>query len=475
MATGAVFQIIANDGRADRLIFATQLLNQRIKDIMCKRYNAGLYDISPTLADIGQSHVLLTDAKFKPLVAIGYEYNHAPTSSGTAAFGDTMTFSIPQFGDFFNDMVLSWHWSSFTGTEFTNPTQGTGDYANDDTPAAGTTSSTHTLVDSFGMAINDGETNNHLVRYVEYPAEAAIKKVSFHVNGNPLDAYGTETKVFLRKFMLDPGKAYGYRTLVGQENELEGYTDLQSSSQVDSDPSTSGTIAGDSVGRMKISVVNGPQTPKAVQPELHCMYPLDFSWNKSVALSIPSVSIPFGQRYMSFDLNKVEDVVRMAPNAYVRKVSTTYNAGGILPANVTSRIVEHISVPVVRSPELVGPTWKKAQLIINNLFVNPEIHDIYIKRIGFTLLRVFREHNFQTSDTNGQNLLAGLKWPVEYMFVGFRPVFNTKNTNDNIWRDWHRMHKTRTLSSISPCLWCAPLSWLAPPGRRLSLSSTTCL
>jgi hypothetical protein len=31
-----------NDGKADRMIMATELLNQRIKDIMCMRAKQGL-------------------------------------------------------------------------------------------------------------------------------------------------------------------------------------------------------------------------------------------------------------------------------------------------------------------------------------------------------------------------------------------------------------------------------------------------
>ena len=80
---------------------------------------------------------------------------------------------------------------------------------------------------------------------------------------------------------------------------------------------------------------------------------------------------------------------------------------------------------------------------INNIFVNPEIHDIYIKRIGFSLIRVFRQ---QFSNISGSSLsdilLSQLKWPIEYMFVALQPTWNTNTTqNTNSWRDWHRMTK----------------------------------
>lgn len=67
MSAGAVFKIIANDGRADRMIMATELLNQRIKDIMCMRSKQGLRDPTPTLVDIERTHILYVNSHFKPL------------------------------------------------------------------------------------------------------------------------------------------------------------------------------------------------------------------------------------------------------------------------------------------------------------------------------------------------------------------------------------------------------------------------
>jgi hypothetical protein len=62
-----------NDGKADRMIMATKLLNQRIKDVMCARRRAGKADITPTLVDLERTHILYVNAHFKPFAAIGYE------------------------------------------------------------------------------------------------------------------------------------------------------------------------------------------------------------------------------------------------------------------------------------------------------------------------------------------------------------------------------------------------------------------
>lgn len=73
MSAGAVFKLIANDGKADRMIMATKLLNQRIKDVMCARRRAGKADITPTLVDLERTHVLYVNSHFRPFAAIGYE------------------------------------------------------------------------------------------------------------------------------------------------------------------------------------------------------------------------------------------------------------------------------------------------------------------------------------------------------------------------------------------------------------------
>lgn len=78
-------------------------------------------------------------------------------------------------------------------------------------------------------------------------------------------------------------------------------------------------------------------------------------------------------------------------------------------------------------------------------------HDIYIKRIGFSLIRVHRIQNTPVKDPSLEFLLAQLKWPTEVIYAGARPDFNTANPvysglgvtsgNPNVWRDWHRFSR----------------------------------
>jgi hypothetical protein len=58
---------------------------------------------------------------------------------------------------------------------------------------------------------------------------------------------------------------------------------------------------------------------------------------------------------------------------------------------------------------------------------------IFIKRIGFTLIRVHRQQSIATSAPDAELLLQNLKWPIETLFVGLRP---TSQKNDLA--NWHK-------------------------------------
>ena len=60
MASAAVFTLITDNGRQDRLLCATEFLHRRLEKIkeIRKRPGSGFRDPNPTLADIEQTHIL---------------------------------------------------------------------------------------------------------------------------------------------------------------------------------------------------------------------------------------------------------------------------------------------------------------------------------------------------------------------------------------------------------------------------------
>ena len=67
MATGGIFQLITNDGKQDRMLMASELLKTRLDAISAaRRGNPAIADPTPTLLDIEKTHILFTNAHFKP-------------------------------------------------------------------------------------------------------------------------------------------------------------------------------------------------------------------------------------------------------------------------------------------------------------------------------------------------------------------------------------------------------------------------
>ena len=495
MSAGGVFKLIANDGKADRMILASELLNSRIKEIMCQRADRGFSDPTPTLVDIERTHILFVNAHFKPFAAVGCEYNKVRTSSGTSQFGGTVQFSIPQFGDFFNDMVVNVSLSTVTTTAGTCPAlpaavipldAGVTDNTYDATGAISTALGTMTqrithntvattaagtinkytqkYVDLAGTVLFPGSTVvSNYVRYAEYPGQRLFKRVKFEVNGNPLDEYTSEAYMFYQKFRVGPHKMTGWKRLLGQEVPVDAVSDMVSGTGITNynvgaaATSSTGyplsyTESGATIRRLT-QVLNGPQTPKLTQPALDLWIPLLFWFNTDTRLSIPSVSIPFGQRFINIDLETQANMVFTAPgNLFLHfeheAMQVVATAGLddteitlVAPKSVVRKDKYVTLTPVLATTSVVSTTQtiSTMELYINNIFVNPEIHDIYIKRIGFSLIRVHLFQSKRLSTAEGNIHLNTLKWPIETIFLGFRPTFNISSTNTEQYKDWHQL------------------------------------
>jgi len=46
--------------------------------------------------------------------------------------------------------------------------------------------------------------------------------------------------------------------------------------------------------------------------------------------------------------------------------------------------------PIITKGQINYPTVQSMSLFVNNIFTHPAVHDLYIKRIGFYLVRIHR-------------------------------------------------------------------------------------
>ena len=397
---------------------ASELLSQRLAEIKTARAN--MENPNPTLSDIERTHILFMNAHFKPFAAIAYEYNKVVANNPT--LGSKVQFSIPQFGDFFSDMVVH--------VKLTSPT-----------------------VSFTGSAVN-ANADCALFRWCDFPGERLFQKVSFDVNGNPLDEYYPDTYNMHRQFYVSSSKKHGWHKNMGQELP-------QTATYKYHDDTTAPTAPKNA--RASFEYRNGFQTYKKTHDDLEMLIPLLFWFNTDPRLAIPSVAIPYGQRFINIDLATPQQLLR-----------AVINPGAL-------------STSALTAPTVTTPVFANFDLYINNIFVNPDIHDIFIARIGFTLIRVHRRQITNVNKSSDNILLQQLKWPIETMYVGVRPTANSVSNPtvttvasqasviDAAMSDWHKFGvvttSTNAVTSVTGASEAYVLSTQAGHVSRLSVTA----
>jgi Major capsid protein N-terminus/Large eukaryotic DNA virus major capsid protein len=364
MTTGGIFQLITNNGRQDEMLLGTSWLNANLQKVTAAKRAAGLEDTQPSISDIEATHFFPMISHFKPLVAVAYEYQVINAQS-VPQWGSELIFSVQQFGEFINDIVIQ--------------------VTIDPVSAANASYWTQSGAQAKGA---------ELISYVNYPGHAIFQNTTWEVNGNVLDSYTSDVTNFYEKFYIKHDRELAWKKMMCQEVPKEGYTSVTSSSL------SSGNFRNSGV-RQLVRYVDGYQTPKPTQPAMTMFIPLLFWFCLDPSKSIPSVAIPYGQRFIKCAINNVSNLLTHH-HAY-------YQALDNAPANQVT----------------INPTIR-TMMYACNIFVDSPIHDIFISRIGFYLIRVHKQQVQQVNTPQGRELLQNLKWPVETIYSAFQPVSNLK-------------------------------------------------
>jgi len=220
MSASGIYLLILNDGQQDRMLYATSLLNKRLREIRRLRSkHPAIRDSTPTLIDIERTHILFMNNHFRPFASVAYQYASIGSQS-PVAFGREALFSIPQFGDFFSDCCI------------------------------------HVVLRN----LTPGPLSER-VRYCDFIGHRLLKLVRFEVNGNYLDEYDSDVYNFHYNFMVPEYKRTGWRTINGMENPNQAYL-------------TQNPNADDY--RLLMTVLDGPQTAKPIIPFVEMYIPLLF-------------------------------------------------------------------------------------------------------------------------------------------------------------------------------------------------------
>jgi hypothetical protein len=215
------------------------------------------------------------------------------------------------------------------------------------------------------------------VRYTSFPGHKLLENTKFSVQNHPLDEYTTDDyNAHFNRQVPEDKKAAWLRN-VGQEIPELGY--------IVSDPYFD-------MHREYRWIGDGNQTFKQVHDEIDLFVPLLFWFNTDVKNSLPNHIIPWGQTDVTIKLGEVSDIVG----------SADFGGGG----------------------NYIVPDILKCDLYVNNIFVHPEIFNLYRKKFAFSLIRVHRHHKQTCSRDDNEVLLHNIKWPIESLYIAFRPRAN---------------------------------------------------
>jgi hypothetical protein len=381
MVAGSIFTLMMNDGKQDALLNATALLKTRIDDIYVTR-------------------VQRTMAKFQAYFTNPANATQKNFAQQRAAWqADPLEFATDQSHAVQHTLLeISKTHKIFVGSCYKpyvamaysylklNEKAGSQKFSNTVTftiPQVGTWIHDMVLhIKLSGLQATNMQIDK--VKYAAYPGHRLLKRVKFIVNGTVISEYTSEMYNKFFQFHVTPRKHQGWLRIVGQEVPNLGY--------VTPDP-----VANEY--REYRLYGDGPQTLKAQQPDLDMYIPLLFWFNLDVAQAFPNIQIKKGGVQVSVEFADMEDIV-----------SSVDNGGG---------------------GAFVAPTIVTADLYVCHINTLPEIQNIMLQNMYFSLIRVTKTFEKILSQPTDTVLLKDINYITEHMAIAIRPIVNY--TDIDVW------------------------------------------
>lgn len=395
MSLGAVFKLVLRDERFDRFFTASDYLRKRLDEIRNdrkKRKDAGeqgYTNIQPTFIDIERTHILYVHGAYRPYVAIASEYTRVkPSGDGTAAIG--LSGSTLQF-----TFPIFGHFTSDMVLHLRFKAIGNAQAAAAQAPPT---------------------AQVPLLRYCAYPGLRALKRVELKSDSVLIDDYTTDDAVSFGKFFVHADQRIGWDRCHGQQEERQA---------IYSGNGFMGTLL----------YRDGPQTPKLFQEEVDMFIPLQFWITRDASHAMLNDMISNTQRTITIEVAPLTQLIQ-----------------ALVPAPLPMPAIDNITpIGYTEVPLPFSKLPIEADLYVNGLYTNPEIHDIFASRIGFSLVRVHRRQTTQLQAPADRFLLDQLKFPAEFLMVGMRDRKLAADF-DRWWLMGTRVPKTKSTQLMVPAM-----------------------
>lgn len=237
-------------------------------------------------------------------------------------------------------------------------------------------------------------------RFCAYPGMRLFRRVALRSDETLIDDYTRDEVSFANKFRVGADQRVAWERGMGQ-------AELRTAEFFNNNGFTG-----------VLTYKDGLQTPKFLQPSQDLWIPAQFWMCGDAANALLNDLIPNTQRTIVVDLAPLAEIIQ----------AIDQTSGEVIP------------LPFDRLPLQID-------LYVNNLFVNPEVHDLFATRVGFSLIRVHRRQRKMLNVSTASVWMDQLKYPAEYVYVGFRDRANTDDFDH-----WHLFGRARPRTNATALL-----------------------
>jgi len=398
MTTPGIFNLlITDDTEQDSFLIAQNILSKRLKEIKRKKekkYNEYINNINDQITaiknqrniiiDIEQRNKLQNDINILTKELQRYEnYKNdliKPTvndiNESHFLFINNQYKPFVEFG--FNYIKTTVNSQPTYGNTIEFGVQDNGDFISD--------MLIYIRIDQL-QALDD----NDRVRYADFIGHKILKKCQFVISNNVLDEYDRELYNIYYNFHTPEAKKISWLKCMGQEIPLVG--------TLISDPIV------DEHKEIKY-IANGYQTLKKQHPKLELFIPLLFWFNRDPRLAFTNHLKPFGQIKVRIELDNAENLMNS-----IDVVNDEYN--------------QIFNIPQIES----------CTLYTKHIYMNADIQDIFISKLGFNLIRIYKKVEKILLNNNDRISIQELKFPIESLYIFFRPEINEIGIDN--FQTWH--------------------------------------
>lgn len=404
------FALVLNDGSLDKMINMKSLLTERIEQIKRDRRLAGFEDesdILPTIADIELTHTIVPRNSYKPYVPVTSQYLRVVKPKGQLKWGGSITFDLPNEGDFMWDAFLHLRTNEITASESEDIT-----YSGvpDGVPVR--------LINGQGQTVTQNGGFRNYVFYANNLAHRLFTHHDFKIQDSSVDKYDPVADTFYMNMRVPLQKLAAYKRCIGQEIPMNAYA------QTVNFPA-SGAGGDIPCAREVAEILNGPQTPQYSQPPLSLVYPYKFDFCEAPSASIPILQIPGSKRQITTRIARADQCI-FTVSPYLVEYTTP---GGAAVDDVYTTGLFYAKTTVVGSV-VTNPDsfWRSVSMYVNMIYIDPLIQDLYVNQSIFSIVRKHVQYSHAVRDDLQMIQLSTFHLGLEYMFCGVQWANLTPST-----------------------------------------------